>query len=141
MPVGRSGGIEKPGSFGRYPPFSFSLIPRGVVEALVSKHVGRNGWAVMAALCRRVYADGKLGRSSQRMISEFAGLSVWQVARGMTELRDKGIIVPVVRKDVEGRRWVDRSVKGYVAQYCIDRSIWATVELLEEEQNDSSGGW
>ena len=134
MSVGRSGGLGKPGSFGRYQPFSFALMPEGIVQALVDRGVGRNGWAVMAALCRRIYADGKLGRSSSVATAKFTGLSEWQVARGMTELRNKGIIVPVIKKDEDGRRWVDRSVKGHVAQYCIDRDVWATVRLQSQEE-------
>ena len=140
MPVGRSRAVVPAGRLGRYPPFTYAMMPDGIVKALVDKRVGRNGWAVMSALCRRVYEDGKLGRASAREISAFTGLTAYQVARGMTDLREKGIIVPVIKKDADGRRWADRSVKGYVAQYCIDRDTWAAVELLSEGQTGGSGG-
>ena len=95
----------------------------------------------MTALCHRIYENGKLGRASAHEISEITGLTAYQVARGMTELRDKGVIVPVIKKDANGRRWADRSVKGHVAQYCIGQDTWATVELLSKGQTDGSGGW
>ena len=105
--------------------------------ALVSKQVGRNGWAVMVALCRKVYADGRLGRASAEEIVRRSGLTRYQIARGMTELREKNIIVPVVRKTADGFRKLDRSNYGHVAQYCITRDIWKLVSL-DEGSKDAS---
>lgn len=96
---------------------------------MVDRRVGRNGWAVMVALCRKLYEDGRFGASSAREMSDFTGLSAWQVARGMTELREKGLIVPVVVKDAEGRRRPDRSSSGHVARYCVARDVWEKVEV------------
>lgn len=59
------------------------------------------------------------------------GLTKYQVARGITELCDKGIIASVIRTNFEGYRHSDRSNYGYVARYCICRDIWALVELRE----------
>lgn len=49
----------------------------------------------------------------------------------MTELRDKGIIAPVIRTNAEGYRHPDRSNYGHIARYCICRDIWSLVELKE----------
>ena len=99
MPVGRGGLNQGKDVFARYPSLTYSTIPEGLMLALVSKQVGRNGWAVMVALCRKVYADGRLGRASAEEIARRSGLTRYQIARGMTELREKNIIVPVVRKE------------------------------------------
>ena len=115
--------------FARYPSLTYSTIPEGLLLALVRKQVGRNGWAVMVALCRKVYADGRLGRASAEEIASCSGLSRYQIARGMTELRGKGIIVPVVRKTADGFRKLDRSNYGHVAQYCITSDVWNDIEL------------
>lgn len=115
--------------FARYPSLTYSTIPEGLLLALVRKQVGRNGWAVMVALCRKVYADGRLGRASAEEIASCLGLSRYQIARGMTELRGKGIIVPVVRKTADGFRKLDRSNYGHVAQYCITSDVWNGIEL------------
>ena len=97
------------------------------MSELVARRVGRNGWAVMVALCRKVYADGRLGRCSAADIAERTGLSAYQVARGMAELRERGVIAPVIRRTANGRRAPDRSNFGHVAQYCITRDVWAKV--------------
>ena len=102
----------------------------------MARHVGRNGWAVMVALCRKLYDDGLLGRSSSAEVSELTGLTSYQVARGMAELRQKGMIVPVVVKDSRGVRRIDRSGHGHVAQYCITRDVWASVKLHDDGQGD-----
>lgn len=128
MPVGRGGGVGGRDRFARYPPLTYSAVQEGLLRELVARRVGRNGWAVMVALCRKVYADGKLGRVSAAEISERSGLTPYQVARGMTELRDRGIIAPVVRRTADGRRKPDRSNFGHVAQYCIARDVWAAIE-------------
>ena len=70
---------------------------------LASRQVGRNGLIVMIALCRKVYDDGKLGRASAISISEFTGLDLRQVERGMADLKERGVIEPVRFKDDEGR--------------------------------------
>ena len=137
MPVGRGGLNQGKDVFARYPSLTYSTIPDGLMLALVSKQVGRNGWAVMVALCRKVYADGKLGRASAEEIARRSGLTRYQIARGMTELRDKNIIVPVVRKTADGFRKLDRSNYGHVAQYCITRDVWKLVSL-DEGSRDAS---
>ena len=83
----------------------------------------------MVALCRKLYEDGCFGMSSSKEMAAFTGLSAYQIARGMTELREKGFIVPLIVKDADGRRRPDRSSSGHVARYCVARSIWETVEL------------
>lgn len=127
MPVGRGGGVAGADRFARYPPLTYATLQEGLVGELVARRVGRNGWAVMVALCRRVYADGRLGRASAEEVAGCTGLSAYQVARGMAELRDKGVIAPVIRRTAEGRRVPDRSNFGHVAQYCITREVWAKV--------------
>ena len=47
-------------SFARYPSRSYTVMPDGLLVEMIGRKVGRNGWAVMAALGHRVYADGKL---------------------------------------------------------------------------------
>ena len=128
MPVGRGGGLAAAGRFARYPPGAFATIPEGLVAELMARRVGRNGWAVMVALCRKLYEDGRFGVSSAKEMAAFTGLSAYQVARGMTELREKGLIVPLVVKDADGRRRPDRSSSGHVARYCVARGIWEKVE-------------
>ena len=110
------------------------------MKLLVEKRVGRNGWAVMVALCRKVYADGRLGRTPAAEIAEASGLTAYQVARGMKELRDKGIIAPVTRKTAQGYRHPDRSNYGHVAQYRFTKKAWARVETapIEPSQERSS---
>lgn len=129
MPVGRGGLTQPKDVFARYPSLTYSTIPEGLLLALVRKQVGRNGWAVMVALCCKVYADGRLGRASAEEIASRSGLSRYQISRGMTELRGKDIIVPVVRKTADGFRKLDRSNYGHVAQYCITRDVWNDIEL------------
>ena len=132
MPVGRGGLTKTKDVFARYPSLTYSTIPEGLMLVLVRKQVGRNGWAVMVALCRKVYSDGRLGRASAEEIASRSGLTRYQIARGMAELRDKGIIVPVVRKTADGFRRLDRSNYGHVAQYCITRDVWEGIELNKD---------
>lgn len=82
MPVGRGGGLGRQRRFAQYPPHTFATVPQGVLAELVARSVGRNGWAVMVALCRKLYDDGLLGRSSSAEVSELTGLTPYQVARG-----------------------------------------------------------
>ena len=137
MPVDRSRGLAASGRFARHPPFSFSTIPAALVAKMVDRRVGRNGWAVMVALCRKLYEGGCFGMSSSKEMAAFTGLSAYQIARGMTELREKGFIVPLIVKDADGRRRPDRSSSGHVARYCVARSIWETVELCGGGVNGS----
>ena len=65
--------------------------------------------------------------TSQRIVGRPFGQLAQQVTRGMAELRDKGVIAPVVRRTAAGRRVPDRSNFGHVAQYCITRDVWARV--------------
>lgn len=89
---------------------------------------------VMIELCRSTYADGRFGRVSALDISEDTCLTLNQVARGMTELREKKIITPVIRTTKEGYRHPDRSNFGHVAQYCFTKEVWA---LIEKEETGS----
>lgn len=91
---------------------------------MVREQFGRNGWAVMVALCHKIYADGKLGRVSADEIVRRTELTRAQVSRGMKELRDKKIIAPVIRVTREGYRHMDRSNYGHVAQYRITADLW-----------------
>ena len=132
MPVGRGGGLAASGRFARYPPSAFATIPAGIVSELVTRRVGRNGWAVMVALCRKLYEDGCFGVSSSKETQAFTGLSAYQVARGMTELREKGLIVPLIVRDGNGHRRPDRSTSGHVARYCLSRDIWESLETIND---------
>ena len=119
--------------FARYPPRSYTTMPDGLIVEMIERKVGRNGWAVMAALSHRIYGDGKLGRVSAAELSKSFRLTPRQVAHGMEELRSKGVIVPVVRKGADGAWTPDRSRFGHVAQYCITKDVWAAVELASCE--------
>ena len=91
---------------------------------MVQKKVGRNGWAVMAALCMGVHVDRTFDMKPAARIAELTGLSEKQVARGMAELRQRGVIVPVTRRSKDGSRHVDRPCFGHVATYCFTKSAW-----------------
>lgn len=132
MPVGRGEGLAVSGRFARYPPSAFATIPEGIVYELVARRVGRNGWAVMVALCRKLYEDGCFGMSPSKDMQSFAGLSAYQVARGMMELREKGLIVPLIVKTSDGVRHPVRSSSGHVARYCVVRHVWAKVTQSPE---------
>ena len=132
MPADRGGGLGGPCRFAQYPPLTFAMVPEGLIAGLVARRVGRNGWAVMVALCRKLYEDGRLGCSSASEIASSSGLTAYQIARGMTELRDKGVIEPVTVKLPDGRRRPDKSANGHVAQYRITREVWACVDLAPE---------
>lgn len=133
MQVGRDGVAARTDPYARYPPTTFATIQEGLVRLLVEKRVGRNGWAVMVALCRKVYADGRLGRTPAADICGATGLTAYQVARGMKELRDKGVIVPVTRRTAQGYRHPDRSNYGHVARYRFTKDAWGRVETLAVE--------
>lgn len=125
--------MRKESAFALYAKQSFTILPDALVGVLVERQVGRNGWAAMAALCHAVFSDGRIGVMSSNGVCARTGLTKYQVARGMTELRDKGIIAPVIRTNAEGHRHPDRSKYGHVARYCICRDIWALVELKETD--------
>ena len=72
--------------------------------------------------------DRVIERQFAEAIMEHTGLSAKQVARGMGELRDKGIIVPVIRKTHAGAKRLDRSSFGHVAQYCFTPDAWELIE-------------
>ena len=137
MPVGRGAVGSGKDAFARFEPLTYATVQKELTKAMVEKQVGRNGWAVMIALCHKIYADGRLGRASAEEIARRSGLTRYQIARGMTELREKNIIVPVVRKTADGFRKLDRSNYGHVAQYCITRDIWKLVSL-DEGSKDAS---
>lgn len=50
---------------------------------MAQRQVGRNGWPVMVALCYKIYADGRLGRTSVNEIARRTGLTHAQIARGI----------------------------------------------------------
>jgi hypothetical protein len=129
MSVGRN--EVEPGKvpFARFEAQTYSTMPEGLVMAMTAAQVGRNGWSVMIALCRMIYSNGAFGRVSAKEISARTGLTANQVRRGMEELRDKGLIVPVIHRTEDGRRILDRSCQGHVAQYCITKDVWASVSL------------
>lgn len=83
--------------YARYQP-PYATVPMGLVRLLVDKGVGRNGWAVMAALSCGVHENGVLDVQSAASACEMTGLTRNQVARGMAELRDKGVIAPCPRR-------------------------------------------
>ena len=115
-------------TFARYPNFTYATIQDGLARVMVEKEVGRNGWAVMVALCRTVYYDGRLCRVGAAEISERFGLTKNQIARGMTELRNKGIIEPIMRTTEKGYRHRDRSTFGHVAQYRFTWEVWHRID-------------
>lgn len=123
------GGVGARAEFARYTASTFSTMPQAVVAAMVEKKVGRNGWTVMAVLCRTVYSDGRLGVVPADKISEYSGLTRAQVARGMSDLKESKIIEPVVRRNSKGQRRRDRSSFGHVAQHRICSDVWEEVDL------------
>ena len=116
-------------TFARYPNFTYATIQDGLARVLVEREVGRNGWAVMIALCRTVYYDGRLCRVSAEEMSGRFGLTENQVARGKKELRDKGVIEPIILTTKKGYRHRDRSTFGHVAQYRFTREVWQRIDV------------
>lgn len=125
------------GDYARFPKRTYSTIQRGLMKVLVRRKVGRNGLMVMIALCRAIYSDGRLGRLSSEEMSEMTGLTSYQNARGMKELRDKRIITPIIRRTKEAYRHPDRSNFGHVAQYCFTKEVWALIEREEPGDEQS----
>ena len=120
-------------AFARFPALTYSTIPEALVHALARERVGCNGMAVMMALCRKVYADGRFGRASADELSSRCGLARQQIARGMMDLRGKGIVEPVTVKAADGTERPDRPAFGHIAQYRIAPDVWAMVDLAECE--------
>ena len=65
------GDVAGQAGFARYPASTFSTVPQAVARAMAERRVGRNGWAVMTALCRTVLADGRFGVVSAEKVSEY----------------------------------------------------------------------
>ena len=126
MPGEKRRDVTAMARYAQYPPLRFSVVPEGLIAELNARRVGRNGMLVMLDLCRQVYEDGTIGRAPARDVSE---RTAYQVARGMTELRDKGIIEPVAVRGRDGVRRPDRSTHGHVAQYRINDDVWKRVAL------------
>ena len=116
-------------TFARYPNFTYATIQDGLARVLVEREVGRNGWAVMIALCGTVYYDGRLCRVGSAEISERFGLTKNQIARVMTELRSKGVIEPITLTTKKGYRHRDGSTFGHVAQYRFTREVWQRIDV------------
>ena len=98
MPVGRGQVGAGRDAFARFAPLTYATIQEELTRAMARAQIGRNGWPVMVALCHKIYANGRLGRASSDEIARRTGLTYTQISRGMRELRDKGIIAPVIRK-------------------------------------------
>ena len=122
-------GVGQRARYAQYPPLSFSVVPQGLVAELAARRVGRNGLLVMMDLCRQVYEDGTIGRAPARDASGRTGLTAYQMARGMAELRDKGVIEPVSVRCRDGACRPDRSAHGHVARYRVTRDVWKSVRL------------
>ena len=106
----------------------YTTVPPGLVKLLVDRRVGRNAWPVMLALGIGIHENRVLDVRSADAIMEHTGLSAKQVACGMGELREKGIIVPVIRRTHAGDRHLDRSSYRHVAQYCFTPDAWELIE-------------
>ena len=121
------------------PPYS-SLTPQ-LIRLLVGKGVGRNGWAVMMALCMGVHVDRTFDMKPASRIAELTGLTEKQVSRGVAELRRLSIIVPVTRKAKDGTHHIDRSCFGHVATYCFTKDAWQLIEdgFKSREQQAAEG--
>ena len=99
--------------FAKFSAGGYFTMPYGLVEIMAKRRVASNGWPVMAALCRRIYANGVLGRCGREEIAKLTGLTYSQIAR----------------KTAEGYRHLDRSNFGHIAQYCISRDIWESIGM------------
>ena len=87
----------------RYRAGRFATVPASLIEFLVRVKVGRNGFAVIASLCRYVKPDGTFGKISREKMSSETTLTPAQVSRGMAELKEKLVIEPVPRLSIDGR--------------------------------------
>jgi len=117
------------------PPYA-ALSPH-IVQLLVQRGVGRNGWAVMLALCMGLHENRMFDRKSAQRIAELTGLTEKQVSRGMAELKEQGIIAPIVRKSKGGSFSIDRPCFGHVATYCFTKDAWE--QIADGFKSDQSG--
>lgn len=54
--------VASPGDpFARFNPGRYTTLPEEVARVMARRRVGANGWPVMLALSRRIYADGEFG--------------------------------------------------------------------------------
>ncbi len=111
----------------RYQAGRFAAVPASLIEFLVRVRVGRNGFAVIASLCRYVKPDGTFGKISREKMSLETTLTPAQVSRGMAELKEKLVIEPVPRLSIDGRWRPDRSNFGHVATYRFTKECWSFV--------------
>lgn len=134
------GGRRGKECFVRFPKLTYATIQDGLLKRMAARKIGRNGWAVMVAFCKTIYTDGCLGKLSSAAIQEVTGLTDKQVARGMADLRDKGIIEPIIRTTRQGYRNPDKSNLNHVAQYRFTKGSWNAIERdgNELKQNDAS---
>lgn len=59
--------VANPGdSFARFNPGRYTTLSEEVARVMARRRVGSNGWPVMLALCRLIYADGELGTYGAR---------------------------------------------------------------------------
>ena len=131
---GETGSVESGReAFARFSALTYSTIPEAIVHALARERVGRNGCLVLVALGRKIYADGRFGRVSAEELSSRCGLTRQQIARGMMDLRGKGIVEPVTIVAADGAERLDRPAFGHIAQYRIVPDVWAAVNLAERE--------
>jgi hypothetical protein len=117
----------------RYPKLTYATLQDGLTRILIEREVGRNGWAVIAILSKAVYYDGRFRPIGAEEMSRQFGLTKAQISRGMAELRDKGIIMPVTITTARGYRKPDRSNFGHVAQYRFTSEVWREIEREPEE--------
>ena len=105
----------------------FAAIPPQTVQLLVQRGIGRNGWAVMVALCMGTHVNGRFDIKPAKRIAELTGLNEKQVSRGVAELRKQKIIAPIAIKKDNGDWRLDRSCFGHVATYCFTRDAWEAI--------------
>ena len=77
-----------------------------------------------------------MGIAPARDVSLRTGLTAYQVARGMAELRDKGVIEPVSVRCRDGACRPDRSTHGHVARYRVSPDVWGAVCLAPKGELD-----
>lgn len=105
----------------------YSTIPKSLTRLLVERQIGRNGRAVLDCLCNMTLANGVFGIKSAQNIADYTGLDKRQVARGMQELKEKGIVIQVTKENRDGKWVLDRSNAGHVAQLAFTREAWARI--------------
>ena len=120
----------------RYPKGTYATIQDGLLRFLAERQVGKNGWPVAVYLCRRVYADGRIGRASSKAIQSATGLTEAQVERGMRELRDKEIIRRMTRDTRAGAKVEDKAAPYHVARYEFTKEAWERIEKTHPGADD-----